>query len=98
LNEVFSCITFCQNDNDVKEAIKTYSELSPSDKLSSGEFGQKNKKESVRPSIMNFLKKSVTEENSQKKKKGTALQEMVPEMNSLLLHFCLSQHRIFSLT
>jgi aprataxin len=70
LNEGFSRITFCWNDNDVKEAIKTYSELGPSDKLSSGEFGQKNKKQSVQPSIMKFFKKSVREENSQKQNEG----------------------------
>lgn len=70
MNEGFSRITFCQNDKDVREAIKTYSDLGPSDKLSSGEFGQKSKKESVQPSIMNFFKKSVREDNRQKEKEG----------------------------
>lgn len=64
LNEGFSRITFCQNDKDVKDAIKLYSELGPSDKLSSGEFGQKSKKESVQPSIMNFFKKKEKEGNN----------------------------------
>lgn len=73
LNEGFSRITFCQNDDDVKEAIKTYSELGAADKLSSGEFGQKSKKESVQPSIMKFFKKSVREENSQKEREGNNL-------------------------
>ncbi|KAJ1699030.1 hypothetical protein LUZ63_007542 [Rhynchospora breviuscula] len=72
LNEGFSRITFCQNDSDVKEAIKTYSELGPSDKLSSGEFGQKSKKESGQQSIMKFFKKSAREENNQKEKEGTS--------------------------
>ncbi|XP_078160370.1 APRATAXIN-like protein isoform X1 [Carex rostrata] len=70
MNEGFSRITFCQNDKDVKEAIKTYSDLGPSDKLSSGEFGQKSKKESVQPSIMTFFKKSAREDNRQKEKEG----------------------------
>ncbi|KAJ4764212.1 Transcription factor bHLH140 [Rhynchospora pubera] len=70
LNEGFSRITFCQNDSDVKEAIKMYSELGPADKLSPGEFGKKSKKESGQQSIMKFFKKSAREENSQKEKEG----------------------------
>ncbi|KAJ3699529.1 hypothetical protein LUZ61_003234 [Rhynchospora tenuis] len=75
LNEGFSRITFCQNDSDVKEAIKMYSELGPSDKLSPGEFGLKSKKESGQQSIMKFFKKSAREENSQKEKEGTSSSE-----------------------
>ncbi|KAG6521508.1 transcription factor bHLH140-like [Zingiber officinale] len=57
LTEGFSRITFCQNESDVKEAVKTYSQLGPSDILSAGVFGQKNKEAKVQLGIMKFLKK-----------------------------------------
>ncbi|KAK1285780.1 hypothetical protein QJS10_CPB20g00270 [Acorus calamus] len=45
LNEGFSRITFCQNDNDVQSAVDTYRALGPSESLPSGYFGQKGSKE-----------------------------------------------------
>ena len=57
LNEGFSRITFCQNESDVKDVVKTYSSLGPSDCLPSGIFGQKNPDAKVQLGIMKFLKK-----------------------------------------
>ncbi|KAG6518607.1 hypothetical protein ZIOFF_022087 [Zingiber officinale] len=57
LSEGFCRITFCQNESDVKEAVKTYSQLGPSDILSAGVFGQKTKEAKVQLGIMKFLKK-----------------------------------------
>lgn len=63
LSEGFSRITFCQNENDVKNAVKTYSSLGPSDTLPSGVFGQKSKDAKVQLGIMRFLKKVEIPEN-----------------------------------
>nr|XP_010937899.1 transcription factor bHLH140 isoform X2 [Elaeis guineensis] len=63
LSEGFSRITFCQNENDVKNAVKTYSALGPSDTLPSGVFGQKSKDAKVQLGIMKFLKKVDIQEN-----------------------------------
>ncbi|XP_072996048.1 transcription factor bHLH140 [Typha latifolia] len=57
LSEGFSRITFCQNDDDVKDAVNTYCALGPSDHLASGVFGQKSKEAKVQLGIMKFLKK-----------------------------------------
>ncbi|RWV99254.1 hypothetical protein GW17_00037849 [Ensete ventricosum] len=57
LSEGFSRITFCHSENDVKDAVKTYSNLGPSGNLSAGVFGQKNKDDKVQLGIMRFLKK-----------------------------------------
>ncbi|WOL06874.1 hypothetical protein Cni_G15608 [Canna indica] len=57
LCEGFSRITFCQNESDVKDAVKTYSALGPSDTLPAGVFGEKSKESKVQLGIMKFLKK-----------------------------------------
>ncbi|URE49097.1 hypothetical protein MUK42_13977 [Musa troglodytarum] len=57
LSEGFSRITFCHGENDVKDAVKTYSNLGPLGDLSAGVFGQKNKDDKVQLGIMRFLKK-----------------------------------------
>ncbi|ESW06750.1 hypothetical protein PHAVU_010G073200 [Phaseolus vulgaris] len=58
LSEGFNRITFCQNENDVKNAINTYSSLGPLDSLSHGCFGQKNTDSKIQVGIMKFLKKA----------------------------------------
>ncbi|XP_020585872.1 transcription factor bHLH140 isoform X2 [Phalaenopsis equestris] len=62
LNEGFSRITFCQNDEDVKTAVNTYRLLGLFDNLSSGVFGQKSEDSKVQQGIMKFLKKVDTDE------------------------------------
>lgn len=57
LNEGFSRITFCLNEKDVEEAVKTYGALGPFDTLPSGSFGQKNPDAKVQLGIMKFMKK-----------------------------------------
>ncbi|OVA02743.1 Histidine triad (HIT) protein [Macleaya cordata] len=66
LNEGFSRITFCLNERDVEEAVKTYSALGPLDTLPSGCFGQKNPDAKVQLGIMKFLKKVEAPDNSSK--------------------------------
>ncbi|KAM0830256.1 hypothetical protein ACQ4PT_066325 [Festuca glaucescens] len=56
LTEGFSRIVVCQDDDDIKKAVDTYSALGPSDSLASGVFGQKSKVP-VQAGIMRFLKK-----------------------------------------
>ncbi|XP_008789140.2 transcription factor bHLH140 isoform X2 [Phoenix dactylifera] len=63
LSEGFSRITFCQNENDVKNAVKIYSALDLSDTLPSGVFGQRSKDAKVQLGIMKFLKKVEIPEN-----------------------------------
>lgn len=58
LSEGFNRITFCQNENDVKNAINTYSSLGPLDSLPHGCFGQKNTDSKIQVGIMKFLKKA----------------------------------------
>lgn len=58
LSEGFNRITFCQNENDVKNAINTYSALGPLDSLPHGCFGQKNTDSKIQVGIMKFLKKA----------------------------------------
>lgn len=57
LNEGFTRITFCQNENDVQSAVNTYGALSSSDTLPSGIYGEKNTDNKVQLGIMKFLKK-----------------------------------------
>ncbi|XP_021891037.1 transcription factor bHLH140 [Carica papaya] len=57
LNEGFKRITFCQNDNDVQNALIMYSQLGPLDKLTEGCLGQRNRDSKVQLGIMKFLKK-----------------------------------------
>ncbi|KAI3932242.1 hypothetical protein MKW98_024962 [Papaver atlanticum] len=57
LNEGFSRITFCLNEKDVEEAVKTYGAIGPLDTLPSGYFGQKNPDAKVQLGIMKFMKK-----------------------------------------
>ncbi|KAI3810954.1 hypothetical protein L1987_20643 [Smallanthus sonchifolius] len=57
LNEGLTRITFCQNENDVQEAINTYGALSSSDVLPSGIFGEKKTDTKVQLGIMKFLKR-----------------------------------------
>lgn len=57
LNEGFTRITFCQNENDVQEAINIYGALSSSDVLPSGIFGEKKTDNKVQLGIMKFLKR-----------------------------------------
>jgi aprataxin len=57
LSEGFSRIMFCQDDDDIKKAVDTYSALGHSDSLASGVFGQKSKVP-VQTGIMRFLKKA----------------------------------------
>ncbi|KAK1312410.1 hypothetical protein QJS10_CPA07g01152 [Acorus calamus] len=64
LNEGFSRITFCQNDNDVQSAVDTYRALGPLESLPSGYFGQKGTDTKVQVGIMKFLKKVEAPEES----------------------------------
>nr|GEU49869.1 transcription factor bHLH140 [Tanacetum cinerariifolium] len=57
LNEGFSRITICQNENDVQAAMDTYGALSSVDTLPSGCFGEKKTDNKVQVGIMKFLKK-----------------------------------------
>ncbi|KAI3771334.1 hypothetical protein L6452_02496 [Arctium lappa] len=57
LNEGFSRITFCQNENDVQAAMDTYGALSSSDSLPSGCYGEKKADTKVQLGIMKFLKR-----------------------------------------
>ena len=72
LTEGFSRIMFCQDDDDIKKALDTYSvsAFGPSDCLASGVFGQKSKVP-VQAGIMRFLKKADT--SSVEKSSGTML-------------------------
>ncbi|CAM0872711.1 unnamed protein product [Alopecurus aequalis] len=70
LTEGFSRIMVCQDDNDIKKAVDTYSALGSSDCLASGVFGQKSKVP-VQAGIMRFLKKVDT--SSVEKSSGTML-------------------------
>jgi aprataxin len=70
LTEGFSRIMVCQDDDDVKKAVDTYSALGPSDSLASGVFGQKSKAP-VQAGIMRFLKKVDT--SSAEKSSGAML-------------------------
>ncbi|XP_047148774.1 transcription factor bHLH140 isoform X2 [Vigna umbellata] len=58
LSEGFNRITFCQNENDVKNAINLYSSLGPLDNLPHGCFGQKNTDSKIQVGIMKFLKRA----------------------------------------
>lgn len=58
LSEGFNRITFCLSENDVKDAINTYSALGPLDNLPHGCFGQKNPDAKIQVGIMKFLKKT----------------------------------------
>ncbi|KAJ1416243.1 P-loop containing nucleoside triphosphate hydrolase [Sesbania bispinosa] len=58
LSEGFNRITFCQSENNVKDAINTYSALGPLDNLPHGCFGQKNPDSKIQVGIMKFLKKA----------------------------------------
>ncbi|KAG1371546.1 transcription factor bHLH140 [Cocos nucifera] len=86
LSEGFSRITFCQNENDVKNAVKTYSALGPSDMLPSEVFGQKSKDAKVQLGIMKFLKKVEIPENKTSGKcnviDDTNSQDSVPRQES----------------
>ncbi|KAI3988982.1 hypothetical protein MKX01_016553 [Papaver californicum] len=66
LNEGFSRITFCLNEKDVEEAVKTYGALGPLDTLPSGWFGQKNPDAKVQLGIMKFMKKVEPPDSSSK--------------------------------
>ncbi|XP_076900470.1 transcription factor bHLH140-like, partial [Bidens hawaiensis] len=78
LNQGFTRITICQNENDVQEALNTYASLSSSDVLPSGLFGGKK---TLQLGIMKFLKRSnatspessnvTTNENQQAQESGT---------------------------
>lgn len=57
LSEGFTRITFCYNEEDVEDAINTYSVLGPLDTLPSGCFGQKNSEAKIQLGIMKFFKK-----------------------------------------
>lgn len=57
LNEGFTRITICQNENDVQEALNAYGSLSSSDALPSGVFGGKKTDTKVQLGIMKFLKR-----------------------------------------
>ncbi|KAK7287433.1 hypothetical protein RIF29_00710 [Crotalaria pallida] len=57
LCEGFNRITFCQSENDVKEAVNAYSALGPLDNLPHGCFGQKPDTK-IQVGIMKFLKKA----------------------------------------
>lgn len=57
LTEGFSRITFCQNENDVGDAVNTYANLGPFDSLPSGCFGKKVADSKVQLGIMRFMKK-----------------------------------------
>ncbi|KAH0470913.1 hypothetical protein IEQ34_000636 [Dendrobium chrysotoxum] len=63
LNEGFSRITFCQNDDDVKTAVNTYSFLGLFDSLPPGIIGQKSADAKVQQGIMKFFKKVDTDGN-----------------------------------
>lgn len=66
LNEGFSRITFCHDENDVKNAVDAYSSLGPCDDLPSGIFGQRSMDAKVQQGIMKFLKKVDTDGNEYK--------------------------------
>ncbi|XP_076939932.1 transcription factor bHLH140-like [Bidens hawaiensis] len=57
LNEGFTRITICQNENDVQEALNAYGSLTSSDALPSGVFGGKKTDTKVQLGIMKFLKR-----------------------------------------
>nr|QDH08962.1 transcription factor bHLH140 isoform X2 [Cymbidium sinense] len=57
LNEGFSRIMFCQNDDDIKAAVNAYKFLGLFDSLPSGVFGQRSADAKVQQGIMKFLKK-----------------------------------------
>ncbi|KAI0531235.1 hypothetical protein KFK09_000788 [Dendrobium nobile] len=63
LNEGFSRITFCHNDDDVKTAVNTYSLLGLFDSLPPGIIGQKSGDAKVQQGIMKFFKKVDTDGN-----------------------------------
>ncbi|KAK8928562.1 Transcription factor bHLH140 [Platanthera zijinensis] len=63
LNEGFSRITFCHDENNVKNAVDVYSSLGPCDNLPAGIFGQKSTDAKVQQGIMKFLKKVDTDGN-----------------------------------
>ncbi|KAL9242587.1 hypothetical protein vseg_016573 [Gypsophila vaccaria] len=57
LSEGFSRITICQSENDVQEALTTYSKLGALDTLPPGCYGQKSPDVKKQVGIMKFLKK-----------------------------------------
>lgn len=86
LNEGFSRITFCQNEGDVSDVVKTYSSLGPSERLASGIFGQKNPDAKVQLGIMKFLKKVETPKNvsdgNNKRSEGNGSQDSAPKQEN----------------
>ncbi|XP_023760223.1 transcription factor bHLH140 [Lactuca sativa] len=57
INEGFTRITFCYNENDVQSAMDTYGSLSSINTLPSGCFGEKKSDSKVQVGIMKFLKR-----------------------------------------
>ncbi|XP_073525788.1 uncharacterized protein [Phyllobates terribilis] len=57
LSEGYCRITYCQSENDVKDAVNAYSTLGLTDNLPSGYFGQKSPVAKVQVGIMKFMKK-----------------------------------------
>ncbi|KAJ6819416.1 putative receptor-like protein kinase [Iris pallida] len=85
LNEGFLRVTFCQDENDVKDAVKTYGALGPSDRLATGIFGQKKQDSKVQLGIMKFLKKVETPDKlcdvNNKISDGIAAPKLESQMN-----------------
>lgn len=71
--EGFHRITFCNEEIDVKEAIKVYGSLGPLDSLPSGCVRAKSSDPKVQVGIMRFLKKVDTSGNVKSKPKGDGM-------------------------
>ncbi|KAI3781641.1 hypothetical protein L2E82_11661 [Cichorium intybus] len=76
INEGFSRITFCYNENDVQSAMDMYGSLSSENTLPGGCFGEKKTDSKVQVGIMKFLKRvdppsKVTSDKTDKIDKST---------------------------
>lgn len=77
LSEGFSRITYCCTDNEVRNALTTYSDLGPSGSLPHGCFGQNSHDAKVQVGIMKFLKK--VDVPSEVKSKETGSREVASQ-------------------
>lgn len=81
LSEGFSRITFCQDEKDVKEAIKVYGSFGPLDSLPLGCFGKKTSDTKIQVGIMKFLKKVDSSGNAGSE--PTVCHKVIPEKISM---------------
>ncbi|XP_020267420.1 transcription factor bHLH140 isoform X2 [Asparagus officinalis] len=79
VSEGFSRITFCQNENDVRDAVKIYSNLGQNDNLPAGNFGQKSPDAKVQLGIMKFLKKVENPKNASNGSQGSSPKQEIKD-------------------